>query len=178
MAHIQQLQFINSVKNLYPNNFENCSVLEIGSLDINGTVRTFFHNCKYLGLDVGEGKGVDLVCEGQNFKGPDNFFDTVISCECFEHNPYWVETFLNMHRVCKSSGLIIMSCATTGRKEHGTYFSEPLSSPLTIKKGWNYYKNLEKKDFVSNFNLDELFINYSFSTNTESFDLYFSGIKK
>lgn len=178
MAHDEQMNFISSVKQLYPNKFSDVKVLEVGSLDINGSVRKFFSNCQYIGIDVGPGKGVDIVCEGQNFDEKDETFDVIISCECFEHNPYWIETFQNMIRLCKSGGLIIMTCATAGRPEHGTLRSEPDSSPLTVRKGWSYYKNLCESDFISNFSLNELFESYKFSTNSNSFDLYFVGIKK
>lgn len=34
-------------------------------------------------------------------------YDITISCNCFEHNPYWRETFLNMHRMTKEGGLCL-----------------------------------------------------------------------
>lgn len=178
MSHIQQQHYIQSIKNLFPLFFQNSKVLEIGSLDINGSVRSFFNNCDFIGIDVGEGKGVDVVCEGQNYKGDNNSFDVTISCECFEHNPYWFETFTNMYRMCKQEGLLLFTCATTGRPEHGTSRTSPKKSPLTIAKGWDYYKNLTENDFVKSFNFLENFSEYQFSTNLESFDLYFYGIKK
>lgn len=178
MAHVQQLNYIQSIKESYVSYFKNSQVLEIGSLDINGSVRDFFHNCNYIGIDVGPGKGVDIVCEGQDYNEDDNFFDTVISCECFEHNPYWFETFTNMYRMCKNNGLILFTCATTGRPEHGTSRTSPKKSPLTVAKGWDYYRNLTEIDFTEKFNFSKNFSAYEFSTNTESFDLYFYGIKK
>lgn len=178
MAHSQQMKFVGSLKDKFPSHFTSSKVLEVGSLDINGTVRIFFENADYTGIDVGPGKGVDLVCHGQEYRGPDNIFDTIISCECFEHNPYWVETFNNMFRVCKSGGLIIMSCATTGREEHGTKNFKPFASPLTVNLGWNYYKNLTEADFRSVFDIDKMFETYEFSVNMFYKDLYFFGIKK
>jgi len=176
MSHVQQIEYVNSIKSNYLNYFKNKKILEVGSLDINGSVRTFFENCDYTGLDVGEGKGVDMVCEGQTFQGESNSYDVVISCECFEHNPYWLETFENMYRMCKPDGLVIMTCATTGRKEHGTSRTSPRKSPLTVAKGWDYYKNLTEEDFRTNINFDETFSKYEFSNNTKSSDLYFFGI--
>lgn len=123
-------------------------MLEIGSLDINGTIRSAFDHCDYTGIDVAAGKGVDVVCEGQSYDAPDGSFDTVISCECLEHNRHWKGTFQNMIRLCKPDGLIVMSCATLGRSEHGTARSDPDASPLTVDKGWNYYRNLTPRDFI------------------------------
>lgn len=104
MSHKQQMGFVGKVKSKFPEKFNKSKVLEIGSLNINGTVRIFFNSCDYLGIDVGPGRGVDRVCQGQDFDGEDNSYDTVVSCKCFKHNPFWVETFKNMHRVCKTGG--------------------------------------------------------------------------
>ena len=175
MAHREQFQFIQKVKNLYPTYFSTSKVLEVGSLNINGSVRQFFTECDYIGIDVGPGLDVDLVVQGQDYDGPDDYFDVVISCECFEHNPYWVETFRNMHRVCKPNGLIIMTCATTGRAEHGTARTSPQDSPLTTLAGWDYYKNLTEQDFLDNFNLSEMFSSFEFDINSQFHDLYFVG---
>lgn len=177
MSHPQQLYFINQLKNVFPNHFRNKKILEVGSLNINGTVRTFFENCDYIGLDVASGKDVDIVCQGQDYDAEDNTFDVVISCECFEHNPEWIATFQNMYRMCKPGGLIIMTCATTGRKEHGTTRSDIGSSPLTVAIGWEYYKNLEAKDFFENFNIEKMFNQFQFLVESSNFDLYFYGTK-
>lgn len=179
MAHTAQLNFIGFVRDRFPEYFRNRRVLEVGSLDINGSVRQFFVNCDYLGIDVGPGNGVDLVCPGQDYTAPDNTYDTVISTECFEHNPYWRETFANMIRMVKPHGLVIMSCATEGRKEHGTAKTDSHASPLTVNLGWGeYYQNLTEKDFRREFNIPSIFYSYQFSTNPQAFDLYLWGIKR
>jgi len=174
MAHKQQFDFVRSVAHLYPKNFHNANVLEVGSLDINGSVRQFFVDCDYIGLDLGDGKGVDVICQGQDYDEPDETFDTVISCECFEHNPEWVATFKNMYRMTKVGGLIIMSCATTGRPEHGTKRTSPQDAPFC----GDYYKNLTEQDFVEHFNLQDMFSTHQFSVGHQTRDLYFYGIKK
>jgi len=178
MAHEQQRLFLDKVKSLFPDFFTHKKILDIGSLNINGTARPWFENCTYIGVDVGDGKDVDIVCEGQNLDHADNFYDVTVSCECFEHNPYWLETFRNMHRMLKPNGLMIMTCATTGRREHGTNKRKPKSSPLTIKKGWEYYKNLTENDFRDVMDIDSMFKDYEFSIETKSCDLYFYGFKK
>ena len=178
MSHPQQMDFVHKLKLRYPTSFFQAKVLEIGSLNINGTIRMFFTECDYLGIDVGEGPGVDLVSEGQSLNHSDNTYDTSASCECFEHNPYWIETFNNMHRMTKPNGLVFMSCATTGRPEHGTTRTSPRDSPLTIGKGWEYYKNLTEQDFETNFDLKNMFSSYKLEVGSPHCDLYFYGIKK
>lgn len=176
MAHREQQFFIQTVKDRFPEFFREQRVLEIGSLDINGSVRGFFQGGFYVGVDVGPGPGVDVVCEGQNYPAPDASFDVVLSCECMEHNPHWVETWHNMLRICRPGGLVVMTCATTGRPEHGTTRTTPHDSPLTIGKGWNYYKNLTESDFRGVTDMSS-FSTFGFSVNTRSCDLYFYGVK-
>jgi hypothetical protein len=173
MAHPEQRVFFGQVASRFPESFTGRRVLEVGSLNINGTVRDFFTDCDYTGVDVGEGPGVDVVAEGQTLDYDDESFDTVISAECFEHNPYWLETFVNMRRMC--SGLVVFTCATEGRAEHGTTRTDPGSSPLTAHR-WEYYRNLTADDFRDALDLDALFSDYRFSTNDSSHDLYFWGL--
>lgn len=183
------MQFIANLKNKYPQYFANCFVLEIGSHNINGTIRDFFENCNYLGIDVGHGPCVDIVCSGHEFNAANDMFDMVISTECFEHNPYWFETFMNMIRICKPGGMISFTCASSGRPEHGTSRSDPGSSPLSNSIGWGeYYKNLTSSDFKDKINFDDYFSpsEYKFIESyyhvnilyEHPMDLYFWGIKK
>lgn len=176
MSHWEQRDFVQKIKDKLPNYFTNQKVLEVGSLDINGTVRDFFSDCNYTGLDVSVGKSVDVVCEGQNYNAPDSTYDVVCSAECFEHNPYWFETFENMIRLCKNGGLVFFTCATDGRAEHGTSRTTPLDSPLTVDMGWDYYRNLNESDFRNQMNFDSYFKEYGFEVNDKSHDLYFWGI--
>ena len=178
MAHTEQRVFIEKLKQKFPNFFSQKKVLEVGSLDINGTVRDFFSDCQYVGLDVSFGQGVDVVCEGQNYNAPDQTYDVVCSAECFEHNPHWLETFQNMIRLCKDGGLVLFTCATDGRPEHGTTRTTPADSPLTVGIGWDYYRNLNEKDFTDQIEFDSYFSEYGFEVETNHHDLFFWGIVK
>ena len=146
MTHHEQLEFMAKLTELFPDRFQGRRVLEIGSLNVNGTIRPFFKQCEYTGVDVAPGPDVDIVCEGQNYKGEDGSFDVVVACEVMEHNPYWAETMANMVWLCKPDGMVVMTCATLGRPEHGTTRSAPTDSPLTLE--WNYYRNLTHRDFI------------------------------
>lgn len=180
MAHKEQYDFVSSVKEHYPSFFTRTKVLEVGSLNLNGSIRPLFDECNYTGIDLGKGRDVDIVAQGHTFNSPDETYDVCISCECFEHNPAWIETFNNMYRMCKTGGIIIITCATSGRGEHGTPRSSPEDSPITSRQGFTYYKNLKKEDFYNNFDLDNMFKHYYLTTkHTLHFqnDLYFFGIK-
>ena len=175
MAHQEQNTFFRGVKEMYPQYFYDTKVIEIGSLNINGTVRTLFDEPKeYIGLDLGEGPDVDIVCPGQDYQGEDNYFDVSISAECFEHNPYWLETMINMYRITKPDGLIAFTCASQGRAEHGTVRTSPEDSPFNYES--DYYRNLNAEDF-DDFIKDYKFKDFKFEYNPKTCDLYFWGIK-
>jgi len=177
MAHRQQLQFIQSVSEHLSDDFSGKNILEIGSYDVNGSIRQYFTSANYVGVDLTEGPGVDIVCEGDKLSHPDENYELTVSCECFEHNPQWSETFVNMYRMTKPGGILIFTCATTGRVEHGTTRTSPESSPGTQDVGWDYYLNLKEKDFKRKFDFDRLFKKHFFLTNKYSCDLYFFGVK-
>lgn len=178
MAHAEQIQFIRTISNVILQGFNAPNIIEIGSYDVNGSVRRLFKNCNiYIGVDLIKGPGVDVVAEGHDLNFVDEAYDLSMSCECFEHNPHWIKTFKNMHRITKDGGVLLLTCATTGRLEHGTARTSPFLSPGSSAMGWNYYKNLTQQDFESNFNMGELFGFYFFLVNEYSKDLYFFGIK-
>lgn len=175
MAHPQQRQFFERLQAQHPAIFDQVEVIEIGSLDINGSVRDFFgRSTRYVGVDLAAGPGVDLIGNGAEIDLPDNSFDVAVSAECFEHNPEWIATFANMIRMSRS--YVVMTCASDGRPEHGTNRSNPGASPFTLE--WEYYRNLNQADFEQAFDLNALFLEHSFEYNPQSHDLYFWGIKR
>lgn len=178
MAHKEQQDFLTYVKNKFLNKFENCRVLDIGSLDINGNNRYLFTNYEYVGLDICEGNNIDVVCSGHEYKD-DNLFDVVISSECFEHNEFWDLTIKNGISLLKSNGIFLFTCATTGRPEHGTKRTSPSDSPFTSKLENDYYRNLEEKDIRESIEVDLVFLEFEFQNRLSwPQDLYFWGIKK
>lgn len=177
MSHAEQQAFFGRTARRFPDHFSGARVLEVGSLDINGSIRGWFADCDYTGVDVAGGPGVDLVAQGQDLDFPDGSFDTAVSAECFEHNPHWSATFANMVRMVRPGGLVAFSCASTGRPEHGTARSQPGSSPLTVALGWDYYRNLDEGDFRSEHPIGDLFSDHGFEYEARSHDLYFWGVR-
>ena len=184
MAHTEQRNFCKSVKAKYPDFFKNKKVLDIGSLDINGSNRDLFENCDYTGLDVGEGKNVDIISIGHLFNGPDNHFDTIISTEVFEHDMFYEETIKNVMRMLKPGGLFLFTCGAPGRPEHGTRRCGAFCAPLLLEvsEEWaDYYKNLTPDDFKVIPKFKETFPDCYFEIKDTDIeipsDLYFYGIK-
>lgn len=173
MAHPQQLYFLHCVKVAVPQFFKGTRVLEIGAQDMNGTVRGLFTDCDYVGTDVVAGKGVDVVGAGEELDFPDKSFHVALCCEVFEHTPHWKAIFENMIRM--TNGLVIFTCAATGRGEHGTTRSRALGDETPFIS--DYYRNLDKSDFAD-FPWKEHFDHEFLKQNEFPPDLYFYGLRK
>ena len=189
MAHKEQVNYVNKIKSNFPEFFKNQKVLGIGTFNVCGSEDSFFKDCDYAGLDLGEGPGVDIVCPAQDYDALDNTYDVIISCECFEHNPFYKETIQNAVRMLKSGGMFLFTCATTGRPVHGTKYLEEESKqkfenwktmPNVLRENWDndYYKNLTESDIRECIDIDFIFSDYKFEVETNHCDLYFYGIKK
>lgn len=172
-----QRRFVAVAAEFLPEFFVETRVLEVGALDVNGSVRDLFRHCDYTGIDVGPGPGVDVVCGGHEYDADDASFDVVLSTETMEHNPHWVRTVENMLRLCRLGGLVLVSCATLGRPEHGTVRSSPLASPPTVALGWDYYRNVSERGLrrtVASARDDVL---ARYWTNWRSYDLYMASLR-
>jgi len=180
MAHKEQRDFCEKVKKLYSNHFKKIRVLDIGSLDINGNNRYLFEGCEYTGIDVGAGKNVDVVCKAHMHKVYSPFYNTIISTECFEHDMYLERTLKKVCEILKEGGLFLFTCATEGRKEHGTKATSKHDSPFTYEmEGWqDYYKNVTSKMIKGFIDINYWFPKHHFEINRNRGDLYFYGIKR
>lgn len=174
MAHLEQNIFCTKIRALFPAYFFRKKVLDIGSMDINGCNRPLFWFCRYAGLDLAPGRNVTIICEGHLLQAPDAYYDTIISTECGEHDKYWEKTIANAMRMLKPGGLMIYTCATDGRLEHGTRRTDTYSSPFTT----DYYRNLNEQDLRSIEGFNDTWAYCRFEIDNSHHDLRFFGIKK
>lgn len=146
-------------------------VLDMGSLDINGNNQVLFDADRlHLGIDIAPGRNVDIVRPAHERGLPDATFDTLVSTECLEHDRHWVKSLQNAIRMLRPGGLLLVTCATTGRPEHGMRRTTPYD--------WaNYYRNLDENDIRAEIDVTGLFQFAEFSIGEETHDLYFYAIK-
>ena len=90
--------------NLNKEQVEGKSILEVGSYDINGSLRPIIESwapAEYVGGDIEEGPGVDLVCNVEDIIGRfgKERFDIVISTELLEHVTDWQKVISNIKNV-------------------------------------------------------------------------------
>lgn len=179
--HPEARDFTLFVKQILNNFFIEKRVLDVGSGDINGNNSFLFENCEYDGNDVIQANNVTIVSKTKDLPFENNTFDTIISTECFEHDPEYKESFVKIYNMLKPDGLFCFTCASTNRPEHGTRRTSPNDSYGTIcnlEDMSDYYKNLTEIDLNEALSLNNLFSVWDTYYNNRSKDLYFVGIKK
>ena len=98
-------------------------VLEVGSLDVNGSIRPGIQAlgpAEYVGVDMRQGPGVDVVCDAAEIDrrfGPDAF-DVVVSTELLEHAREWRKIVHNFKYVLRPCGLLIVTTRSYGVDFH------------------------------------------------------------
>lgn len=93
-------------------------VLEMGSRNVNGSVRPLFAGAAYVGLDLLPGPGVDVVADAATWPGDGKLFDCVVSTEVLEHAPGAARICANAHRLLTPGGVLILTMAGEGRPPH------------------------------------------------------------
>lgn len=95
-------------------------VLEIGSYDVNGSIRPLFAAAaQYVGCDVRPGPGVDLVGHPADIAVDGPGPTIVICCEALEHDSEPERTIAAAERLLQPGGRIIITAAGLGRAPHG-----------------------------------------------------------
>jgi SAM-dependent methyltransferase len=91
-------------------------VLELGSMDVNGTLRNACPpSATYVGLDMEAGQGVDIViAPKQALPIRSNSADVVISTSQMEHDSFFWRTFLEFVRVLKPGGVLYLNAPSNG----------------------------------------------------------------
>ncbi|MBI4712552.1 MAG: methyltransferase domain-containing protein [Planctomycetes bacterium] len=107
MCHRSCLDFVAIT--LYRKDIEGKKILEVGSLDVNGSVRPYvesFRPQEYIGIDITMGPGVDEICGVDDIIGRygRERFDVIIATEVLEHVQDWRKAINNLKDVVMPGG--------------------------------------------------------------------------
>jgi len=158
-------EYLTNLKKEHPEWFENVNVLELGSRNLNGSVREYFTG-KFTGVDWVKGKDVDVVC--------------------------WKESIANNMQYLKKGGVIMFSWGGKGSIPHGVDYATDIDEfkglsnetlyvkmlKEEVKYGKHYFpKTLEEMlDYIKQFNVEVV------NTHTRSGGVgefhYLTAIKK
>jgi len=101
-------------------------VLELGSYNVNGSVRTLWPaNVGWHGVDVRPGPGVDEVADARDYNG-DEGFDLVVCTETMEHVSQAGRILKSVSRSLSRGGYLIATMAGEGRAPHSGQDGNPL----------------------------------------------------
>ena len=109
--------------NLKPEDVRGKKIIEIGSRDVNGSVKQEIIHLEpqsYMGVDIEMADGVDEVCNVYDLVehfGKDSF-DVVISTEMVEHVRDWRKAFSQMKQILKSNGVMLITTRSKGFPYH------------------------------------------------------------
>jgi glycosyltransferase involved in cell wall biosynthesis len=102
---------------------DNADVIEVGSQNINGSVRPIIEMLgprSYTGVDRVAGDGVDQVVDCTTLVdhfGP-NSFDVVVSTEMLEHVEDWRSCIANLIEVLRPGGTLVLTTRSVGFPHH------------------------------------------------------------
>lgn len=99
------------------------TVLEVGSLDVNGSPRSALLPLNpetYIGVDIVKGPGVDRICDVDELEAVfgQDAFDVVLSTEMLEHVEDWKRAVSQMKRVVKRGGVLCVTTRSPGFPYH------------------------------------------------------------
>jgi len=167
-ARSEQRFFLGLMKRHLPDHFRNRQVLEIGRVGAASATMEWFEQCRMAlpnAQSIQDGRPADPA---EVYPAGGESYDTIVSCETLEHLPQWREAFTNAVRMLKSDGLMVVSCAGLGRRQHETRRYPPAS-------GEDYYRNLAPEDFAG-IDLAARFGVWAFLEDRIVHDLYFVGL--
>lgn len=174
VAHREQLKFfMESARLLVESGRTSLRILEVGSCDVNGSIREILSPITgtYLGVDLAVGPNVDLVIAPECRLSDLGTFDLIVSAEALEHDPGAFVTVNSMCDALASDGLLLISAASKGRPEHGTARSGAFQSPGTSSIGINHYENIDANKLQSALEL-HCFEHLEVTYNWRTFDVY------
>lgn len=128
--HAEVLRWV--AEHVAGNRFER--VIELGALDVNGGIRFLFPHAEFVGVDIVDGAGVDVVCDAADYL-PELPADCVVSTEMLEHTPRAREVVLAAFNMLAPGGLLVMTAAGPNRAPHSAYGA---SAPLDGE----FYRNV------------------------------------
>lgn len=94
-------------------------VVEFGSRDVNGSARTLLPSAAdfYLGIDIADGPGVDLVLDAADWHSS-RIYDIAVCTEVFEHTARWPEICARAQQALLDGGMFVVTAASDPRGPH------------------------------------------------------------
>lgn len=114
---------IFAAKHLTREEAEGKAILEVGALDVNGSLRPLLESFApraYVGVDIAPGPGVDVICGAERLveRFGRESFDLVLSTELLEHVRDWRAVISNMKQILRTGGRMLITTRSLGFGYH------------------------------------------------------------
>lgn len=119
-------------------------MVEFGSRNINGSARDLVDCVNYIGVDIHEGPGVNVVIDAADYTPQFKAPDLIICMETLEHAPNACAVVQNAARILRDGGHLIVTCATDPRPPH-TATGINADGTFSPAEG-EYYQNIKPED--------------------------------
>jgi SAM-dependent methyltransferase len=143
-------------------------VVEVGSRNVNGEVRSLVDADTYIGIDLEDGPGVDVVADCRLWEPPWKA-SLVIAAEVLEHAPDPRAVVDACIGYLRPGGRLVITCAGPGREPHSGHDGGP-------NVDGEHYANIDPDDLEYWLALDLEAVRVRY--NGVAKDVYATGIKR
>lgn len=141
-------------------------VYEIGSRNVNGSIRELFPGASYHGIDLSDGPDVDAVADAATYMPP-LVPRTVVCCEVLEHAEHAERILQQIAFVLDPGGRVILTMAGPCRMPHSGVDGGQL-------RAGEFYRNVTP-DALREWLCD--FIDVEVVENVDTADVYATAVK-
>jgi SAM-dependent methyltransferase len=143
-------------------------VVEVGSRNVNGSIRELVQAGTYIGIDLEDGPGVDVVGDCRFWEPPWKAA-LVVCCEVLEHAPDPRAVVEACVGYLRPGGRLILTCAGPGREPHSGHDGGPVAQG-------EHYANVDPDDLEAwlTDGLEAVVVKY----NAIASDCYATGIRR
>lgn len=137
--HLGNHDWLEALRVQYDKEIDGASILEIASMDWNGSARSHFTKAaRYVGVDLLAGPQVDIVSPAAETSFLPCEFDILICLSLFEHDPDWKNSLGHNLQWVREGGLVILCWGAEGNLPHDPqpWAIVPVATFMEASKSW------------------------------------------
>lgn len=184
-------EFLKYIKICFPEYFLKKKVLDNGILTNN--IQNYFTNCEYYMTDITnddnneDNKNLERnLLSAKDLSFANNYFDIILCIESLEYDPTWKNAIININRMLKNNGLLIMIINNAFNEDltnNNKLTINKINKILNFNNNFNYWDcyfdvnidiilfiGIKKNDILEKINIPEfnsIFINNTDISNSE-----------
>lgn len=114
--HVGNIEWLQDLSHRYRTRYK--TVMELGSLDMNGTARDYMRAASWIGVDRIDGDAVDIHCAAAETRFIAEQFDVILCTSMLEHDPTWRESLSHNLQWLRPGGHLFLSWGAEGNVHH------------------------------------------------------------